>query len=289
MPANRSDAARRAESIPHTRRAPAVGIPAQNRRIVPTPDGVSKVGRSATRRIPHRIDSAPADWVTVPRGFPVGDPGYRAMPGRPEADLIDDVGPAHAAHDQGWDAVQDQGWVNPAGDSRTGDPTQGKKRAAARHLPQGRVLQRVGTGRAPFRSAVLGGALLFAVLGAGVAAWAMTPADPAPNEVVVNQVDQSSISQSGQPAVGGSGTGAANPTAAADGTGQSQNPAGAAASATSVPAAPPDATAVITNPAAPPAADLGPATVSEISPGDPGFGWPSTAFGLPPQAPVQPN
>ena len=45
-------------------------------------------------------------------------------------------------------------------------------------------------------------------------------------------------------------------------------------------------TEIIPGPAGAPPADLGPATVSEVPPGDPGFGWPSTAFGLPPETPV---
>jgi hypothetical protein len=278
MPTNRSDAARRAESIPNTRRAPHLSFPTQNRRTIPAPDGLSKVGRSATaRRGPHRIDAAIAgDGMTVPRGFPLGDPDYRAVPGQP-ADF-DVTGP-----------------LDPAGPASEVAAAAGPDRQPERP-PEGRVLRRVGTGRAPFRSAVLGGALLVAVFGAGVTAWAMASTGAESDQGGVGQSEQSggnqpplSTAELSVPSTGapddGVDAGASSPKVPAAG-GDAAN-SGSAAPAASSPAKaapqPPAAAEVITNPTAPPAANLGPATVSAVQPGDPGFGWPSTAFGLPPE------
>ena len=180
MPANRSNPARRAESTRQLRRIAHPGIPVQNRHSMPSPDGISKVGRSATlRHGSHRPEPAgPLGGSQVPRGFPIGGSGYQAAAGRPEpAD-----GPDHQTSP-----------IEPARSSRpesTAPPTSVREARRLRE-PEGRVLQRVGSGRAPFRSAVVGGALLFAVLGAGVAAaWAMTPGESGSEDVVVTQVDQ---------------------------------------------------------------------------------------------------
>lgn len=263
MQAHRADA-QQADSIPNTRRAPHLGLPAQ-RRTIPSPDGVSKVGRSAvSRRGPHRADSAPSSGgLTVPRGFPRGDPDASTSTRWPGDKKV---------------AANNVACPLPPVARTAAEPSLGS--APAARLPEGRVLQRVGTGRAPFRSAVLGGALLAAVLGGGVAAWAMS-ADGEPGQVVVNQVDSSSANQSGSdPAVSGS-PGPAGPSAGGAGVPKSAQDARTAAVTPSEPDPAPPAAAVVTDPAAPSPANLGPATVSAIPPGDPGFGWPSTAFGLP--------
>ena len=114
---------------------------------------------------------------------------------------------------------------------------------------------------------------MIAILGgAGVIAWAAKPAAPQPAFSVdagnnTGRADSSYTPRNGQsitrdasaePADGlpAAGDGAAPSAGAALGTasGETQRPAA-------------------------PQADHGPATVSELGPGDPGFGWPSTAFG----------
>jgi len=270
MPVNRSEAARRTDPILNTRRAPHIGLPPQ-RRLIPAPDGVSKVGRSATaRRGAHRADvNAASDVLTVPRGFPLGDSGHHAAAGQPGG--TDVIG------------VDVTGVNEPAHPPLVGPVAELEREASGvARQPEGRVLRRVGTGRAPFRSAVLGGALLVAVLGAGVAAWAITASDVGSDRVVVNQVEDAnrpapSAAPSGSPSTPGSAAGGGISDSVPNGTNAHAAPDPAAAT----PADLPVDSGVISDPAVPPAADLGPATVSAIPPGDPGFGWPSTAFGLP--------
>jgi hypothetical protein len=233
----------------------------------------------------------------VPRGFPLGDPDYRAVAGQPAVEATAQHVPARLSPDAGTEITGATG-----GES-------GRTRPAAR-VTEGRVLRRIGTGRAPVRSAVLGGALLLGVLGAGIAAWAMTaPRDSDSDQGNITQVDQQSPSTAGPgstdqadpaPRVNPAAPGADPPTTGANpspsGDPATTIPAGPDASPANpeppIPAAPanpesPGAADVITNPDAPPAANLGTATVSAIPPGDVGFGWPSTAFGLPPEPGVE--
>jgi len=125
-----------------------------------------------------------------------------------------------------------------------------------------RSLRRVGVDRQSRRSLVLGGALVIVILGgAGVVGWAANPAAPEPAGVIDTDAS-TGVDPRNSPARGGSPgqqTGE-DPTVspAPDATVMSQEP-------------------LVGGPPAP--ADLGSATVSPLSPGDAGFGWPSTAFG----------
>ncbi|MET0865626.1 MAG: hypothetical protein ABWZ98_14950 [Nakamurella sp.] len=299
MPAHRSDDGRRTGSTPNIKRASHSGIPAQRRRAIPAPDGVLRVRGSGSRRDLYHADPAGrTEWVSVPRGFPIGDPGYQPMPGRPDAadpaGYLDDdpagdpdaADPADNRSRRGWGARV--GWtrIDPAERARLAfvaatPPAPSPARAArTAREPEGRVLRRVGTGRAPFRSAAIGGALLAAVLGAGVAAWAMAPTDQDNEETVVTQVDQS-----GRIDAIPSGGAATGSVAVTDAPGTAEQPAPTIPTdpepAASAPA--PGSAELTTSQTGSPPADLGPATVSALQSGDPGFGWPATAFGLPPE------
>ena len=133
---------------------------------------------------------------------------------------------------------------------------------------QVRSLRRVGIDRQSRRSLVLGGALVVAILGgAGVIAWAAKPATPRPAISVdagnsTGRDDPSSSATNAQSIL-------PDPTRDAD-PADELSAAGAAA---------PGPATDGTLPAAPSPADHRPATVSPLGPGDPGFGWPATAFG----------
>ncbi len=145
---------------------------------------------------------------------------------------------------------------------------------AAQRPDRVRSLRRVGIDRQSRRSLVLGGALVIAILGgAGVIAWAAKPAAPQPAFSVdagssTGRADSSYAPGNGQsttedaPSAAGSADGL---SVAGNGTASSAATLGATIAQTQLPAAP--------------QADHGPATVSQLGPGDPGFGWPSTAFG----------
>jgi hypothetical protein len=138
-----------------------------------------------------------------------------------------------------------------------------------------RSLRRVGIDRQSRRSLVLGGALVIAILGgAGVVAWAAKPAAPQPAFSVdagngTGRADSSYTPRNGQ-SITRDAPSSANPDDGLPAAGNGAAPSAGAAL---------DTATGQTQPAAAPPADHGPATVSELGPGDPGFGWPSTAFG----------
>ena len=144
----------------------------------------------------------------------------------------------------------------------------------AQRPDQVRSLRRVGIDRQSRRSLVLGGALVIAILGgAGVIAWAAKPAATQPAFSVDAGNDTGRADSSFTPRNGQSISKEAPSADPADGlsvTGNGTAPsAGAALGATTGETQRPVSVQ----------ADHGPATVSELRPGDPGFGWPSTAFG----------
>jgi hypothetical protein len=124
-----------------------------------------------------------------------------------------------------------------------------------------RSLKRVGIDRQSRRSLVLGGALVVAILGgAGAIAWAARPEAPQPSfstdaGISTGSDETSTSPTNSQPA----GTTSADPAGRASNAAEPATDDGSAAAASVV--------------------DHGPATVSQLAPGDPGFGWPSTAFG----------
>jgi hypothetical protein len=133
----------------------------------------------------------------------------------------------------------------------------------------------VGIDRQSRRSLVLGGALMIAILGgAGVIAWAAKPAAPQPGFSVDAGNSTGRADSSFSPRSGQSITSDAPPSTNQD----DRQPAAGNGAAPSAGAAL-DAAAGETRPPAASPADHGAATVSQLGPGDLGFGWPSTAFG----------
>ncbi len=163
------------------------------------------------------------------------------------------------------------------------EPREGGGRRPVRALVAG-YRPREGGGRRPVRALVAGLLLATAIfVGAAVVALAMgaTPAPaPAPG-----------VSGGGVPAPGTSGPGGAGNIAEALPTlpaGSVPHPAGTVPDPTGTVPDPtstvPDPAGSVPDPFVP--ANQGavdpPATVSTLAPGDPGFGWPSSAFGIAP-------
>jgi hypothetical protein len=138
--------------------------------------------------------------------------------------------------------------------------------------------RRVGVDRQSRRSLVLGGALVIVILGgAGAVAWAAKPAAPPPAVSVDTGNNAGAGDASNSPAKRES-----PPTDSSPSAGPAGSPAAGTAVDPAIDQAPDPAVANLEpqDGEVPAPTGFGPATVSPLGPGDGGFGWPSTAFGV---------